>query len=291
MSTIPSRRVESGHIIIFDALAFLGCFLTVAVLVPALLSPRIKRSETWFGLLMSWLLYSVSYILLIGRQVGPKPSLGLCMFQSALVYATSPLCAAATMCFAFDCFLKLSKISPNGRTIGRKTAKMLVIFPWVLALVIAGEAILSVNDSSKVRRNASHFYCHITSRVPSLVNAIIVVLCILVIIPLEIYTGFLLYRNWTLFKRLSITRARIALSTLTRLALFSFIISLALFLTILSATRIDHPRLGPAWYMILISLPSFSALCFGIQKDILEAWLFWRKKESDPASSTETAEV
>lgn len=76
---------------VFNISASLGVFSIVAVLLPALFSSRVKRSRTWFGVLAAWLVYSVSYLFLIGRQFGPEPPLGLCMFQAVFIYATSPL--------------------------------------------------------------------------------------------------------------------------------------------------------------------------------------------------------
>lgn len=100
MPAIPPSSAEPGFvrkdITIFNFFASLGVISIIAVLAPALFSPRIKRSATWYGELTSWLVYSVSYILLFGHQLGPKPPPhGLCMFQAVLVYAMPPLYASS----------------------------------------------------------------------------------------------------------------------------------------------------------------------------------------------------
>jgi hypothetical protein len=89
-AVLPSQQVELERIytqtLVFDTFAFLSVFSVVAALAPALFSPHVKRSRTWFGLLVAWLLYSVTYLLLIGHRFSPP--LGLCIFQATLVYTS-----------------------------------------------------------------------------------------------------------------------------------------------------------------------------------------------------------
>lgn len=95
MSSLSTRRFELDlrhtQITLFNVLAFLGVFSIILVLAPALFSSHVKRSRAWFGVLTAWMLYSATYLLLIGRQLDPEPPYGLCMLQAALVYATTPL--------------------------------------------------------------------------------------------------------------------------------------------------------------------------------------------------------
>lgn len=95
MSSLSTRRFELDlkhtQITLFNVCAFLGVFSIIFVLAPALFSSYVKRSRAWFGVLTAWMLYSATYLLLIGRQLDPEPPYGLCMLQAALVYATTPL--------------------------------------------------------------------------------------------------------------------------------------------------------------------------------------------------------
>ncbi|KAF9464070.1 hypothetical protein BDZ94DRAFT_1297476 [Collybia nuda] len=287
MSVIWSRGVErplvSQNIIAFDVLASLGIVSVTAVFVPAVFSPRIRRSATWFGMLTSWLVYSLSYVLLFGRQFSMKfPPHGLCMLQAILVYVMPPLCSVATTCFTIDFFLKISKVKIQGKKIGYKTGKFIIALPWASGLVIAIEAILVINDDTAVTLDPNHFYCHITNSIPTMVNIGILCLCSLIVIPLEIYTGILLYRNWAVIKNSNGKNAHVALSTLVRLILFSFIVSLAIALTLFTATHLG--KFVAAWGIVLVTLPIFSAICFGTQQDLLNVWLFWRRPSSSKGS-------
>lgn len=93
MPAILSSRDESNstQITAFNILAFLGVFLNVAALAPALFLPTVHRRTTWYGLVTSWIIYSTSYLLLLGRQTGPEPPFGLCICQAALIYAAPSL--------------------------------------------------------------------------------------------------------------------------------------------------------------------------------------------------------
>jgi hypothetical protein len=78
--------VELSYSHIFDTVGFLGVFSTAAALVPALFSSHVQRSGTWYGVLAAFMLYSMSHLLLINHR--SEPPLGLCIFQTALIYGT-----------------------------------------------------------------------------------------------------------------------------------------------------------------------------------------------------------
>jgi hypothetical protein len=89
---MATRRVEleptatHGQVTIFDTFALLGVFSTLAVLAPALISSRVRRSRVWYCVMNSWMVYSISFSLLLGRQTGPQPPFGICFLRAALVY-------------------------------------------------------------------------------------------------------------------------------------------------------------------------------------------------------------
>lgn len=65
MPVIPPGNAEPGldnsDITIYNTFASLGVISILAVLTPAVFSPRVQRPATWFAVLTSWLVYSVSY--------------------------------------------------------------------------------------------------------------------------------------------------------------------------------------------------------------------------------------
>jgi hypothetical protein len=78
-------------VVLFDAIVLVATILCLCTIVPAILSRTVHRSIAWYSLMTAWLVYSVSYGLLIGKQEGPNPPFGLCLLQTLLVYAGPPL--------------------------------------------------------------------------------------------------------------------------------------------------------------------------------------------------------
>lgn len=77
-------------IALYNSLFGLALALVSFTLAPALFG-KVRRRGPWIAQMISWLVYSASYILLAGHQLGPKPPLGICVFQATLVYAVAPL--------------------------------------------------------------------------------------------------------------------------------------------------------------------------------------------------------
>ncbi|KAJ6531851.1 hypothetical protein B0H19DRAFT_459200 [Mycena capillaripes] len=77
---------------IFNVLAATGFILLFATVVPAALSSNIHRSKTWFSMIISWMVYAASYLLILGYQLGPEgPPRGICGLQMLFIYACPPL--------------------------------------------------------------------------------------------------------------------------------------------------------------------------------------------------------
>jgi len=78
-------------VVFFDVVVFVAIALSFFTFLPAILSKNVHRSIGWYSLIAAWLVYSLSYALLIGKQEGPDPPFGLCAFQSLLIYAVPTL--------------------------------------------------------------------------------------------------------------------------------------------------------------------------------------------------------
>ncbi|KAF8067057.1 hypothetical protein FPV67DRAFT_1227160 [Lyophyllum atratum] len=154
---------------IFNTFAFLGVFLNAAVLAPVIFSPNVRRRTVWSGLILSWIIYSMSYLLIVGRQLEVQaPPFGLCFLQAVLLYASPMLCILSYTCFTVDLFLQLSAIIFGNRTAEFmvRWTKVLVILPWVGFVGVIMEVFLVVHDPSVVQRTPGRFYCHLTNSLP-----------------------------------------------------------------------------------------------------------------------------
>ncbi|KAH0586772.1 hypothetical protein H2248_005623 [Termitomyces sp. 'cryptogamus'] len=233
----PHRRMESTllykeqlsdpylrtKIIVFDTFAFLGVLVNTAVLAPPLLSSHIQRSKIWFSLIFSWILYSASYTLLLGRQTRSQPPFGLCIFQGALTTSTPLVCIVASTCFAADFALQIRAAS-HGRESNRMVTNFLAWLPWVVFLIVFLESFLVIQDSSMVVRNPSHLFCTINNRKLYLTTGIMILLSAVILFPLEAYMAIMFHRHSVLSLRQKFIVSKVVcFSTFTRLVLFSII--------------------------------------------------------------------
>jgi len=131
----------------FNAFAFLGLALNAAVLATAFFSPSVQRRTTWSQLIKSFLIYSLSYLMIVPWQNLPQsqpPPFGLCFVQATLVYASPALVTMSYTAFVIDFFLQVSAIrfcnsEHEFETIDRQNTRMskfLVIVPWTCFFVI-----------------------------------------------------------------------------------------------------------------------------------------------------------
>ena len=92
-STPPTSEAGLGFLVAFDILYVIGLISLATIFLTALLSKRVHRQKTWFMVIISWVLNSVSNILLIGRQKTPLINLNpdLCLTQAVLIDSTPVL--------------------------------------------------------------------------------------------------------------------------------------------------------------------------------------------------------
>lgn len=109
MATMSVQEREDASkmntlVIAFDTLQVLGLVLLLALLAPALFSSNIKRTATWFGMIVSGIIYCASYLILmfIGGQGGSEPSTGVCLFQACLVHSTPIFGTSCALSFVMD---------------------------------------------------------------------------------------------------------------------------------------------------------------------------------------------
>lgn len=99
---VPTDTYAGQNVVAtFNFLQLLGLALQLAVLVPALFSARIHRMRTWYIMIIAGMVYNFCYIplMILGEQLGPAPSFGLCLFQSNLIYGAPVLYVLACKVF------------------------------------------------------------------------------------------------------------------------------------------------------------------------------------------------
>jgi lipopolysaccharide export LptBFGC system permease protein LptF len=81
-----------GYLNAFAAIQFIALLASVMTLIAAYFS-RVKRQATWYNFMISIAVYTTSFLLLFfaGQMNNPKPPYMLCLVQSSLTYAATPL--------------------------------------------------------------------------------------------------------------------------------------------------------------------------------------------------------
>ncbi|KAF8169110.1 hypothetical protein K438DRAFT_238677 [Mycena galopus ATCC 62051] len=257
------------------------------VAATAHLSSTVHRSGLWFRHIISWIIYSASFLLLVGNQFTPTPPFGLCMVQAALIYAAPTLPTLSGVCFVVDLSISLSSAIYGKTKMRPALSKFLLVSPQIVYVLVFFEVLLVVQEPGIVVRDVDHLYCHITSPIPTLVSASIVICTGIVIVPLEIWIAVLVCRNWDTFRRSNLRMGdpHTSLTMLIRVALY----------TVMSLTGVGLGSISlastsvPYWQLVLPIVPFLAAITFGTQTDLMRCYAFWRKSEaetSDPKEST-----
>jgi len=269
-------------IVIFNFTAAGGLAMLLATLFPAMLSPSIHRSKTWFSMIVSWIVYALSYILILGYQSGPEPGRGICVLQMMFIYSTPPLTAISGLAFIIDVHFRITKaLFTNGAD--HKYTR-LMYGPWALFAVVVAAALIAVQDFADIQRNLSGLYCHSNAGVQYLVAAIICAIGLGTALLMIIWTAVILYRNWALFRELStnMSERELRLSSLIRIMLFTLMATIGLGLSVSGAT--PHGGDAEVWNALLPLLPFLCGIAFGTQKDIIRCWMFWKRKTGNAGS-------
>ncbi|XP_006459439.1 hypothetical protein AGABI2DRAFT_191416 [Agaricus bisporus var. bisporus H97] len=264
-------------VVLYDVIALTAMVMFICSFLPAIFSRGVQRSAGWYSLMTAWLVYALSYILLVGKQEGPEPAFGLCMLQTLLVYAAPSLASTSMVCYCIEFYLIIygirSGLPRQPRTL---LSLVLVIIPWLVFLAIVIEGLLLIFlAKNPVQRAKNGFYCHLENNIPETVTAAIVLINGAILLPLEVWTGVIMYQNWDIFKRLDRADRQLVLTVYLRLLVCTLAALLALVFSMLAfvfpeadATSIVYP-----------TIPFFLAFAFGTQKDVLRAWMFWKSPE------------
>ncbi|KAK0433408.1 hypothetical protein EV421DRAFT_1430304 [Armillaria borealis] len=293
--SVQEREGDSNPkalIVAFDTLQVLGLVLLLALLAPAIFSPNVKRTATWFGMTVSVIIYCVSYSILmfVGGQDGPEPSAGVCLFQACLVHSAPIFCASCALGFVTDLLVSFF-CTFLGKTPPRVTPIILLASSSLLFLIGVLEALaMGLENPKDVRRNESHLYCHITTPTITLVFCILGVIISFATIIAEVAMVVIIRKTIGKLRRQS-SSPNIELPThlLVRLFSFSVCICFALCINVYSIVVPSKGSALSAWYFLLNTVPIGGVVTFATQKDIL--CFYFQRRILIPGCSGERCQV
>ncbi|KAJ7216817.1 hypothetical protein C8J57DRAFT_277946 [Mycena rebaudengoi] len=290
VSDSPSLR---AWVMTFNILSGLGFILLAVVFFTALLSSRVKRVSTWYCYMVAWMAFCITPFLVIGHQThaDPPPSFAPCVVDSALMYASRPFAAFATLSLILQLYLNISTRLKHRKVRPRSVFVLLVIPPTLYFITFFTTLILGIVKPTQVKLEPGGFYCHIqvAHSLPAGIIACFVLFATVACVVIEAMIIFLLSRNWRAFRALQIhDEHTVSLSIIIRVSAFAFLPMIGLGLSF--TTYVPHlvEKIFPPYNLLLASLPTAAALIFGSQTDLMHVWMFWRVEEKTMTQLTLT---
>ncbi|KAF9066901.1 hypothetical protein BDP27DRAFT_1329658 [Rhodocollybia butyracea] len=180
-----SEVTPGSSFVVFDVLLGLSLFFTSCTYFSALFSKSIVRMMTWFALIISCWLSCISFLLLVGHQVGGDPSFSLCLFQAGMIYAAPPSAAAAALAFVIEIYLRLTTFMTQ-TLVNNRIITSLLFLPAVTHQVVFWIAIFTgLSNQEAVQPNPQKMFCRINAELPPAVTGVTVITFVVIMIMVE----------------------------------------------------------------------------------------------------------
>ncbi|KAF9041730.1 hypothetical protein BDZ89DRAFT_314901 [Hymenopellis radicata] len=297
MSSSPGGEIEvfNGHLkYIYIALHIAGAQIGLPILILTFaLSKSILRHPTVVNLWITWVIYSVSYcILLYSGQSGTSyPPTALCLAQSALIHGGPPMSGIAGLMVVYQIWHAFKEpVQFHGASPHRRwslNVKICLGIPYVVLVAFTiASAVLGAKYPEKVYISSSGLYCTIHN-LGAFSRYGVPVFCAAAMGLVIILEGVILVRYYRMWSQISrgfpLATRRTSLSLILRVVLFS-LYSVVVFCVAISFMS-DYSR-TVAWpYMVEASVPLCAVVIFGSQRDLFGVWCFWRPKRPPMAIS------
>ncbi|KAJ4486502.1 hypothetical protein C8R41DRAFT_439352 [Lentinula lateritia] len=279
-----------GSIVLFNAVEIIGLGAILLVLFTSLFSPSIHRLSSWYMVLGSGVMYSLSMLILAmahKQSTSDEVPFVLCLVQSALIYS-SPIGLMGSICiyavqFHFSVLFYVKQYS----TTLRHDSNWFPVPSLILFLVIT-IALLIVGSSQPqiVERSPEHFYCHFTDNIGVYTVTAFTVVFVIAAVILIYKSGRILYKHRKFQAHFyQQSKGTISNSVLIRLSLFSllqiFSVGTCIFYILPEIEHFD----GLIVYNALMY--NIDVLLLGLNMSIIRAWMFWKKGVQDGSSDRE----
>ncbi|KAL4264672.1 hypothetical protein AB1N83_003958 [Pleurotus pulmonarius] len=267
---------------VFNALLSAGALQLIVIFLTALLSKRVRRVVTWYMFIFAWIIHSLSFLFIAGRQVGSPPTIGVCLIGSALIYASPPLTGFATLILVLQLFLNVS----FGRSMEKRKQIegyfhiALMLPPMMFTLVVAGV----IAEPKCITRDQSGMICHLDDPGSVIWNTVILTLCVSLVLLAGGSTIRILWRRRKAMRDMydfdPITKGLVF-----RLALFNIGPCMVLIYEVVLIPFSDNGIKVTFCHIAYASLPNLAAWTFGSQSDIMRVWMFWKRDNTDNTST------
>ncbi|KAJ3972462.1 hypothetical protein EV361DRAFT_905490 [Lentinula raphanica] len=264
----------------FNVLQAIGLAGSTFILFTAFFS-SVPRQATWYNFFICWMIFCISNLLLLfaGHAFDGNPDVPLCVAQSALTYAASPLCSAAALALVIQLYLNIRtslNLGLNRVLRHRHFPKLLLISPYVIYVVVIIES-LSLSYATPESRFFALASCSLEDYVPDRIAAAIVIILVAPILGLNVVVYLIFRKNWVLLRKGNYTSMFVRVSAFTLFGLITVIVGALFFLLAFIDPGSANKSLV-ALDIIYATIPVAGVCIFGTHKDLLHVCLFWRNR-------------
>lgn len=277
MSSVPA---EGGQRITpllasYLALHVVGSHILLPLLLATFAFSRAKRAAVLVNLCICFILTSVVTCLLFyaGQYKASGPDAKWCIAQASLVYAVAPMDGMAVLCLMFHVWNSV-RIAQGGTqyegTLARIASIVPAIAPYIVFVGFAtGGAFVALGNPDAVTlRPDVQFFCTVPDGAYSLSTSIGTAVPLVLSIICAISIGVTLWRGITARKRDStVSLSKFDMQFAPRVFFYGIYVFIGLIFTLVSIVRPS-----PAPDMFSATIPTFIAVLFGSQGDVLDAW-------------------
>jgi len=267
---IPDESETLG--LIFLSLLSAGAILTTLLLLVIVFSPHLHRHATWLNFAFSWVVFSLSYIILYigGKTKGSEPAFSLCLGQASMIYAAPVLCGSTAFALILQIwFDQRSKMCPDPPRPHLVRTSCLIIGPWLVSIGVFVEAlVLGLKTPDEVARMGNFAYCVIKTTIPGHISAftIVGILILSVVFQVMIARGF--YKHYR--KMENDYRARFSASVMLRLSVFTLVVLGTVGVLMMFSSDGLNRKIVDG---LIAPLPLVLFCIFGLQRDVLQVVL------------------
>ncbi|KAF5392911.1 hypothetical protein D9757_001065 [Collybiopsis confluens] len=219
-------QAVSRYFTLFVTLQLIGLSGLMVMFFTACVTSIIrKRHLCWTSFILSWIVSSVSYSLLVGTSIEYQPPFALCLIQGVMIYTVPTLTACTSLSLVIQVLLTVrtfaspphspSSTAPSSH---RLSTFMLILLPYVFgAAMFTLSMVIGLKDRETVTRPPGGFYCNMKNSTPGKISAIVVAIIMLICVGLGSTISVILRRHWLIFSN----QTRTPLATAMRVLCFS----------------------------------------------------------------------
>ncbi|KAJ7597521.1 hypothetical protein C8J56DRAFT_322012 [Mycena floridula] len=284
-----AEQSHSPLVILYITIYSVGGLGLLLLLATYFFSTKLMfRHPTLVNFWLTWVIYSISYSLLVysGTEYNPSreswyPPPLLCRVQSAMIHGAPPMSAVSGMIVVLQTWLAIHSSFKNGSKqsfhvkkwpSGLRMASVLVL-PYLVFLVFAVASAIVGNQSLDNMNGSNGIYCTLNqSGFDQYAVPIFCTVMLLVLISIEVVVSIRYYICWRNTSKLfPLVCRRVSPSLVMRILLFNLYSIATLGTTIIFlATKGSIHNWFP--YLVQAALPLVAFLVFGTQKDFFIAW-------------------